>query len=385
MAGVHEFEAAGLLDGLEGESRAARLDLLDQLHDAGFSVDQMRAAAAEDRLALLPVEGVLARDEIYSAREVADQAGIPLKFLERIQQAFGLPIVDPDAKSFSEEGLEAARRAARFREFGLPEEGMIEVTRVIGQSMARLSEAIRGLVNVAVIPRHGDSAASERDLGLGYAAVARELLPQLEPLLHDALTAQLRDQIRGDVVARAELAAGQALPGAREVAVGFADLVGFTRLGEARPVDELGAVADRLAELAQAAARAPVRLIKTIGDAAMFVSPEPEALLETMVTLVAAAEEEGEEFPQLKAGLSYGPALNRGGDWYGHTVNVASRVTGIARAGSVLCTEEVRDAADGGWRWSYAGERKLKNVREPVKLFRVRPEPPADDEGEAGA
>jgi adenylate cyclase len=378
MAGEAEFDRAGLLDGLEGEERAARVELLEQLHEAGFDAEQLRVAAEQDRLALLPVEGVLAREEVYSAREVAERAGIPLKFLERIQQAFGMPILDPDAKAFSEDGLAAAQRAAKFREFGLPEDGMIEVTRVIGQSMASLAEAIRGLVNVALIPRHGDSAASERDLGLGYAAVARELLPQLEPLLHDALTAHLLDQIRGDVVARAELAAGHALPGAREVAVGFADLVGFTRLGEARPADELGAVADRLAELAQAATRAPVRLVKTIGDAAMLVSPDPEALLDTTLRLVEAANEESDEFPQLKAGLAYGPALSRGGDWYGHTVNVASRVTGVARAGSVLCTEPMHDAAGAGWRWSFAGERELKNVREPMKLFRVRREPDAE-------
>jgi adenylate cyclase len=380
MAGEKEFEAAGLLEGLEGEGRAARLDLLGQLHDAGFTVEQLRAAIEEDRLALLPVEGVLTREDVYTAREVADRAGIPLKFLERIQQAFGLPILDPDAKAFSEAGLAAAQRAAGFRDFGLPEDGMIEVTRVIGQSMASLAEAIRGLINVALIPRNEDSAASERDLGLGYAAVARELLPQLEPLLHDALTAHLLDQIRGDVVARAELAAGHALPGAREVAVGFADLVGFTRLGEARPADELGAVADRLAELAQAAIRPPTRLVKTIGDAAMLVSPDPEALLDSTLRLVEAAEEESDEFPQLKAGLAYGPALNRGGDWYGHTVNVASRVTGVARAGSVLCTEPMQDATGAGWRWSFAGERKLKNVQEPLKLFRARrDEAPADD------
>jgi adenylate cyclase len=309
---------------------------------------------------------------------VAELAGVPLELLARIQQAFGMPILDPDAKSFTDEGLAAARRVAVFKDFGLPEDGMVEVARVIGQSMARLAEAIRGLVNQALIPREGEGTISERDLGLRYAAVARELLPEVQPMLSDALTAQLRDQIRSDVVARAELASGHALPGARDVAVGFADLVGFTRLGEARPVDELGAVADRLAELAQGAARPPVRLVKTIGDAAMLVSPDADALLDALLALVQAAEEQGQDFPQLKAGVSFGPALSRGGDWYGHTVNVASRVTDVARAGSVLATEAMRDAAGAQWRWSFAGERKLKNIREPVKLFRARRDEPAD-------
>ena len=125
-----------------------------------------------------------------------------------------------------------------------------------------------------------------------------------------------------------------------------------------------------------------MRLVKTIGDAVMLVSPEVEPLLDVALELVRTADEQGEDFPQLRAGVAAGPAINRGGDWYGHTVNVASRVTGIARAGSVLCTEPMREAADGGWRWSFAGERKLKNVREPVKLYRARPEPPDDGDGD---
>jgi adenylate cyclase len=385
MAAAPDFAAEGLLDGLDSEEeREARLDLLEQLHEAGFPLEELREAAAEDRLALLPVEGVLSREERYTAREVAEKAGLPLELLERIQRALGMPILDPDARAFTDDGLAAARRIAAFRDFGLPEDGMVEVARVVGQSMSRLAQAMRGLVNETLIPREPDAAINERDLGLAYAAVARELLPQMAPLLQDALTTHLAEQIRGDVVSRAELAAGHALPGQREMAVGFADLVGFTRLGEARPVGELGAVAERLAELAQGAARPPVKLVKTIGDAAMLVSPDVDALLDTMLSLVAAVDEEGEDFPQVKAGVSFGPALSRAGDWYGHTVNVASRVTDVARPSSVLATAEARDAAQEDWRWSFAGERKLKNIREPLKLFRVRraepePEPEPDD------
>jgi adenylate cyclase len=364
-----DFAAEGLLDGLEGDERDARVALLEQLDEAGFSLDELREAAAQERLPLLPVERELRREEAYSAREVAEEAGIPLELLSRIQQAFGMPVIDPDEKSFTEDGMAAAKRVAEFRRFGLPEEGMIEVTRVIGQSMSRLAEAIRGLVFEAVRP----ATASEHDIGLRYAEAAKQLMPELAPMLYDALTAHLAEQIRGDVVLRAEEATGRALPGARDMGVAFADLVGFTRLGEGRPVNELGALADRLAHLAQASARPPVKLVKTVGDAAMLVSPEPGPLLDAVLALVQAAEAEGPDFPQLKAGVAFGPVLSRGGDWYGHTVNVASRITGIARPGSVLATEAAHDALADGYAWSFAGDRKLKNVREPVKLFRARP------------
>jgi len=228
---------------------------------------------------------------------------------------------------------------------------------------------MRGLVEDVVLPE----AASERDLALGLAGFAQTVEGELTPLLGDALTAHLLDQIRSDMISRAELAAGRrGLAGAREVGVAFADLVGFTRLGERRPADEVGRVAGRLAELAGDLAQPPVRLVKTIGDAVMLVSPEVEPLLDMTLDLVDAADREGEDFPQLRAGAAAGPAINRAGDWYGHTVNLASRLTGVARPGSVLVDESVREAADDGYRWSFAGERKLKGIREPVKLFRAR-------------
>src|SRR5581483_3970751 len=103
----------------------------------------------------------------------------------------------------------------------------------------------------------------------------------------------------------------------REVAVAFADLVGFTRLGEEVPPDELGRLAARLEELANEVSEPPVRLVKTIGDAAMLSSPEPEPLLGATLALVEAADTEGQDFPQLRAGAALGLALPRAGDWFG--------------------------------------------------------------------
>jgi adenylate cyclase len=369
MADV-DFAAEGLLDGLEDdEARAARLELLQQLYDDGVPLDELRRAVEEDRLALLPVERVFAAEERYTAEEIAEKAGLDLDFLLRIQQALGLPIHDPHARTMTEAGLEAARRTRRFRDLGLSDEAILEVARVIGQSVSRLAEAMRGVAAEAVRAQAG----SERDLGLGLAAFARSVGGELGPMLGDALTAHLLEQIRSDVISQAELAAGRdGLPGSREVGVAFADLVGFTRLGERRPVDELGAVAERLAALASDVAKPPVRLVKTIGDAVMLVSPDVDRLVETVLELVDAADREGEDFPQLRAGVAAGPAINRGGDWYGHTVNLASRLTGVARPGSVLVDQSVRERLDGDYRWSFAGQRKLKGIDEPVTLFRAR-------------
>ena len=81
--------------------------------------------------------------------------------------------------------------------------------------------------------------------------------------------------------------------------------------------------------------------------------------------------------------MACGPALSRAGDWYGRPVNLASRITGLARPGSVLVTREVRDAvresAAERFSWSSAGPKRLKGVRDPVPLYRARWVAESDD------
>lgn len=117
----------------------------------------------------------------------------------------------------------------------------------------------------------------------------------------------------------------------------------------------------------------PVRFIKTIGDAVMFVSSDTAALLEVMLRLVDAAEAD-ELLPRLRAGVAYGSAVSRAGDWFGSPVNTASRVTSVARPGAVLVTEAAREQTgeDERFSWSAAGARHLRGIRDDVRLFRVR-------------
>jgi adenylate cyclase len=197
----------------------------------------------------------------------------------------------------------------------------------------------------------------------------RELGPTLGPSLVHMLGLRLREQIRQAVVGSAELESGR-LPGAQPVAVCFADIVGFTSLGEQIPVAELGSIVGHLEALAGDVAAPPVRLVKTIGDAAMLVAPDSAALLDAALALVEAADSD-DGFPRLRAGVACGEALTKGGDWYGHPVNLASRITGVARPSSVLVAKGVRDAVGDGYAFSFAGKRRLKGVGE-VPLFRAR-------------
>jgi adenylate cyclase len=250
-------------------------------------------------------------------------------------------------------------------------EDMIAIARILGRGFSQAAEAMRALVlKLALEP-----GASEHDLALRYADIVAQLMPLTEPMLPQMLSLHLRHIARTETISAAERESGR-LPGAREVTVAFADLVGFTRMGEELPADELGRVAGRLDELASDIVGSPVRLIKMIGDAAMLASADPEAVLDSALALVEAADAEGEDFPQLRAGVASGTALNRAGDWYGQPVNVASRVTGVAWPGSVLTTREVRDqlrdSAGQRFAWSDAGAKRLKGLREPVPLYRAR-------------
>ena len=212
---------------------------------------------------------------------------------------------------------------------------------------------------------------SEQELASSYAEAAARLYPLLDPLLSNLLALHLRHSTESEVVSALERSGGH-LPGSRAVGICFADLVGFTRLGEEVPADELGRLAVRLEALASEIVAPPVRLVKTIGDAAMLASVETEPLLEAALDLLAAADAEGEEFPQLRAGAARGEAVPRAGDWFGRPVNLASRITSVARPGSLLVEQEVREAAGERFRWSFAGERRLRGIRQPVHLYRAR-------------
>ena len=362
-----DFEAEGLLKGTRGKAREARRELLEQLAADGVTLEDLRRAVEEDRLALLPVERVLEGEgERLAASEVAEHAGVPEDLLRRNWLALGLP--DPGTeKVFTEADVEAAKRIAALREAGLPEEGILEVSRVMGLALGQVAAASRALVAESILAGGG----TEAEVGRQLAEQARVLGPMMGPLLEYVLNLHLREQVRSDVIGRAEISSGR-LPGAQEVTACFADMVGFTKLGEELPPEELGKLTGRLGELASDVADAPVRLVKMIGDAAMLVSPDNDALLEAALDLVQRSEEEGEGFPPLRAGLARGPALARAGDWYGRPVNLASRITGIAYPGSVLASEEVREAAQDGVRWSFAGERRLKGIDGRVRLFRGR-------------
>jgi adenylate cyclase len=364
---VLAFAAEGLLDGLQGPQLSERLMLLRQLVGEGVPVEELRRHAAQGTLVFLAAERVIAGSERYTGAEVAERAGVEVGFLLAARRAMGLPVPAPDEPLYIEADVEAVRAANLARAAGVSEEEMLEIIRTLGRGLSRSAEAMRALALRLVL----EPGVGELELARLYARVAGELAPLVSPLVVDLLTVHLREVAESEAVSAEDRAAGR-LPGSREVTVCFADLVGFTRLGAQVEPHELSRLSMRLEELASEVCEPPVTLVKTIGDAAMLTSVASRPLIEATLALLDLAEEQGEQFPPLRAGIATGPALSRAGDWFGPPVNIASRITQIARPGSILTEGEVRSGEGGAYRFSYAGERHLHGVHEPVSLYRIR-------------
>ncbi len=368
MAGQEiDFAAEGLLDGLEGSEREERLALLRQLAAQGVPLEELRRNVESGRLVFLLADRIIGGPRSLTAEEVARRSGISIEFLLASRRAMGLPIPEPGEAAFTDNDVEAARRSMVAADAGVSEEDLLELLRVLGRGLAQAAETMRALP-LKLVLRAG---ISELELARHYGETVAQLYPMVDPLMSNILASHLRHATETEIVGAAERDGGR-LPGSRQVAVGFADLVGFTRLGEEVPPDELGRLATRLEAIALEVATPPVRLVKTIGDAAMLASPDPSPLLEAALGLIEGAEAEGGDFPQLRAGAAFGAALARAGDWFGAPVNLASRITAVAHPGSLLVDGPLYEAVGNGYRASFAGERRLKGIREPVALFRMR-------------
>jgi adenylate cyclase len=374
-----DFEAEGLLNGLQGDERESRIALLERLVNDGAGAEELRAAVADGRLALLPLERMLSGRPRYTTVEVAERSGIPIDELERQWRSIGIAVPDREEVSMSREDLDSADRMRAILDAGLEPEQLAELGRTIAVSMSQFAAASRQVMGKTFVGPGG----SEDEVSDRVFEGAGGLIPLVGPTLNYIYRLHLRDQLRhaafNDVEEDGRVGGGPT--GAEKVAVGFADLVGFTKLGEELPPEALGRVTGRLEEVARDVAHGPVRLVKLIGDAAMLASADTSALLASTHDLVDAMAAEEDGFPLIRAGVAYGDVFSRGGDYYGRPVNLASRITTVARPGSVLVSTEVcEQAADEAFLFSRAGRMRLKGISGPVDLYRSRrPEPDVEE------
>lgn len=377
MSGGIDFEAEGLLEGLEGADRESRIALLERLDSRGVPLEELRAAVDERRLAVLPVEHLLAGEPRFSLSDVSERSGVDPDVLAREMRSLGVVVPESEATALSGDDLEQAHRARALLDAGLSPDEIAELGRTIAVAMSQFAAASRQVMAAAF----AGPEDTEGDISDRIYEQTQTLLPLVAPTLDYVYRLHLREQMR-HAAFTADGPRGGLNPASETITVGFADLVGYTELGEATPPEELGRVTGRLDELSREVAHGPLRLVKLIGDAAMFASPDTERVIEAMFALIegmAQDDEDGLEldgedggFPLLRAGIARGQVLSRGGDYYGAPVNLASRITDVARAGSVLVSADVREQVDDLYSFSSAGSKRLKGISGSVRLFRCR-------------
>ncbi len=340
-------------------------ELLGRLTAAGSDAAEVERAAAEGWLPALALEAALGGGPAeFSLTQVAKQAGLPTPFVRELMQALGRPNPAPRERAFSGEDVDLARIAGRFVDAGLPRRELLEVFRVLSLGMMQTADAVRRLVGNAML----EPGASEDHVALRYIDATEDLGPLMAELLEAQFRAQLRAGISRELVSEAERVAGR-LRDSVDVAVAFVDLVDYTGLGTRLTPEDMGRIAGRLAELAADTVRRPVTLVKTIGDAAMFVSPDADAIVAVVDRLMRRIAAEGPAFPAVRAGIAFGAATARGGDWFGATVNLASRVTGLAKPGQILATEAVQGHTTSATWTRKHRRRKVKGLDERLRLF----------------
>ena len=354
-----DFEGEGLLEGLDGSEREARLALLRELEADGVGIEELREAVQQNRLALLPVERVLSGEgPCYTPRQVAELSGVELDLLQDLFRAMGLPRVDPDETGLDEHDLTSARRLRTIREAGIADRGHRRHVAGDGDGDGEHRRGHPGGPRPDPDPPRGRRAgrrAALRDVGAGPRPRGRRgdpvrpqpPAPRPDPPRRDGRRWRLRRRSR-------------AAPRSASASPTWSASPSSASGSRAR---SWGVVAGRLGELAREAAETPVRLMKMIGDAAMLVSPDADALLD------AASRWWGRR----RRGRGLPPAAGRGrrrrGDrprratGTGDPVNLASRITDDRppgqRAGQRVGD---RDGRGDGYRWSFAGERRLKGI-----------------------
>ena len=262
---------------------------------------------------------------VHTGQEVAEISGMAIDDAERLWVELGFPPTDRHVRSFTDDDVEILRNLRFLQESGLVDiDDIIGMTRVLGQALARVATAQAQLTGGGLdLTAEGDGPPKKAVEDEIRARVALTL-----PMNELFITYVWRRHLAASLRRRFD-------PRESEV-VGFADLVGYTRLSSHMRQDELP---ELLASFQQTAnlqvATNGGRVLKVIGDAVMFVAPEPEAAAWAALGIEKTLSLD-ESMPPVRIGMSMGVLVSVEGDVYGDTVNRASRLAELARPDTVL-------------------------------------------------
>ena len=354
---------------------AAQARVVARMRERGHSLNDLRRAAREGRLAFGYVEDLIPRSErTYTRAQAAELSGLEEELIERIMSLLGTPTALEG--TLTEQDVEAMQRIAEVLEAGFPLVAVLQLVRVYAQSVRKIAEAEVRLFHLYVhepLIREGVDALQ---MAADMEGLARDVFPLSAPLMDYIHNRYLRFYTEQDVVGHMETELiGARQLGRVQMAFCFVDLTGFTRYTEEEGDEEALDVVERFVETVEATLPSEALIVKTIGDEVMIVSPDPVTLTEWAVGFLALFGER----PQPRVGLHYGRAVYRDGDYFGGEVNLTHRVVARALGGEVLVTLPVADAIGGSEYLEFdpIGKVGLKGFHEPVDLFIVRAKEPS--------
>ncbi|MFI6476849.1 adenylate/guanylate cyclase domain-containing protein [Nonomuraea sp. NPDC050663] len=269
----------------------------------------------------------------YTRLQVAEAAGVSSALAERLWRALGFASPTDDEVVFTEADVATLRRVRTMLDTGLLDEATaIRMARALGQTTARLAQWQAEIMIGALLPADPSDADLERVL-----MAAEKLLPDFEQVLVHVWRAQLA-AAGTRLLTMADLT-DETVPTRATLVVGFADLVSFTRRSRELGEDELAELVEGFeSRAADVIAAHGARLVKTLGDEVLFTAADPEQAARVAMELVG---------DDMRIGLAYGPVLPMLGDVFGTTVNLASRLTALARPGTILLDSGLAEALTG--------------------------------------
>ena len=335
-------------------------------------VDAHGGDSDEDPLALRLEQLILGAERRYTPFQAARSAGVSMDLGARFWRAMGFADIG-QAKALTEADVLALRRLAGLVEAGLLSEAMaIQVARSTGQTTARLAEW--------QIDSFLEGLTEPPEPGMTRTEVTYPLMELLLPELEEFLVYVWRRQLAA-ATGRVVQAGDDEEMVDRRLAVGFADLVGFTRLTRRMEEEELGELVESFeTTAADLVAAHGGRLIKTLGDEVLYAADDAGVAAEIALRLIETMAHD-ETMPELRVGIAFGTVTTRMGDVFGATVNLASRLTSIAPRDAVLVDSALaqeltrtRDAPASETEAAEAAAAAEKEGEEPpVYRFALQP------------
>lgn len=334
-------------------------DIGDFLKERGLTADEIAAATEAGTLPLLVADQLLLPGgPRYSRQDLARITGADPELTQGLWRAMGFPDLPPDEVAFYDADLEALEQLLR-EPIGLgTRDDEVHQARVISSAMSRIAEV--GTDGMA------SSVWALREAGAREEEIAELILDTLKIENAEKLLGYVfRRQLRAAVWRRLGMANTRGDQG--DLTVGFVDLVRFTAITEEVPEDELDRLVTRFEEVShEVVTVGGGRVVKMIGDEVMYVADDPGAAVDVAVQLVDAYSAD-ELLPPARAGLAYGAALFRDGDYFGPVVNLASRIVDVARPRTIVASEELRAALaeDDRYAWRRLPPKRLKGIGYP--------------------